>query len=130
MNTILHLLGVALAGGLGTLARYGVSLGATALWGPAYPWGTFIANMLGCFLFGTVSGLVAGGIIPPPWKIYLLTGFLGGFTTFSAFAFENQQFLSSGRWELFAFHLLGQNALGILAILFGLYLSTLVLPNP
>ncbi len=117
-----HLLGIGVAGGFGTLARYGVSLGAVALFGPQYPWGTFIANLLGCFLLGTISGLVATGVVPEPWKIYLLTGFLGGFTTFSAFAFENHEFLTEGRWGHAAVHLLGQNALGVLAVLLGLYL--------
>ncbi len=130
MNTFLHLLGVGVAGGLGTLARYGVSLAATGLFGPHFPWGTFVVNLLGCFLFGAVSGLVAVGVVPGPWKIYLLTGFLGGFTTFSAFASESQTFLTEGHWGYAAFHMVGQNVLGILAVLLGLYLASLTSSLP
>lgn len=122
MKTFLHLLGVGIAGGLGTLARYGVGHGSTALFGPHYPWGTYIVNLLGCFLFGCIAGLVTLELFSAEWKVYLLTGFLGGFTTFSAFAFENHQFLVSRRWDVLAFHLIGQNILGILAVLVGLLL--------
>jgi CrcB protein len=120
MNTIYHLLGIGFAGALGTLSRYGVSLGAATLFGTSYPWGTYLVNMIGCFLFGIVSGLIACGSLSAEWKTILLTGFLGGFTTFSAFAAENQQFLSEQRWNAFFFHLIGQNILGIAAVFGGL----------
>ncbi len=123
MNTFLHLLGIAGAGALGTLARHGINCGSATLLGPQYPWGTYFANLLGSLLFGFIAGLIAGGFVPAHWKVYLLTGFLGGFTTFSAFAFENQHFLSQGRWGYLTIHLVGQNVLGILAVLLGLYLS-------
>ncbi len=105
------------------MARYGINHGSTAFLGPHYPWGTYFANLIGSLLFGVIAGLIAGGIFPSHWKVYLLTGFLGGFTTFSAFAFENQQFITEGRWGALAVHLVGQNLLGILAVLFGLSLS-------
>lgn len=117
---IYHLLGIGFSGAAGTLARYGVSLGAAALFGTSYPWGTYLVNMIGCFLFGIVSGLIAGGSLSAEWKTILLTGFLGGFTTFSAFAAENQQFLSERRWNALMFHLIGQNLLGIAAVFGGL----------
>lgn len=121
-TTLFHFIGVAVAGGLGTLARYAVGLLCAALWGTHYPWGTYIVNMLGCFLFGLVSGLIAREFVPSEWRVLLLTGFLGGFTTFSAFAFENHQFLVGRQWKFLAFHLLGQNILGILAALLGLWI--------
>ncbi|MDR2754490.1 MAG: CrcB family protein [Planctomycetaceae bacterium] len=122
MNMIYHLLGVGIAGAAGTLVRYGVSLGAAVLWGTSYPWGTYLVNMLGCFLFGMISGLITCGTLSTEWKAILLTGFLGGFTTFSAFAAENQQFLSERRWNALILHLVGQNLLGIAAVLGGLVL--------
>jgi CrcB protein len=126
MTIFLHLLGVGIAGGLGTIARYGISLGSSALFGPQYPWGTFLANMLGCLLFGLISGFASSSLVSPAWKILLLTGFLGGFTTFSAFAFENQQFLLHGQWSQFALHFIGQNVLGVLLVLLGLHLATCI----
>lgn len=127
MKTLSHLFILGFAGGLGTLARYGVGLGANAVFGPQHPWGTFIVNILGSFLFGLVSGLIAAEWFPEHWRIYLLTGFLGGFTTFSAFAFENQQFLSDRRWDMLGIHMLGQNVLGIIAVLLGLMVTECVM---
>ncbi|MDR0338339.1 MAG: CrcB family protein [Planctomycetaceae bacterium] len=123
MNTIYHLLGVGIFGAVGTLARYGVSLGVAVFLGTSYPWGTYFVNMLGCFLFGVISGLIACGSLSAEWKAIFLTGFLGGFTTFSAFAAENQQFLLERRWNAFIFHLVGQNLLGIAAVFGGLMLA-------
>ncbi|MDR2115608.1 MAG: CrcB family protein [Planctomycetaceae bacterium] len=124
-DTIYHLLGIGMAGAAGTLARYGVSVVAAVLLGTSYPWGTYLVNMLGCFLFGIVSGLITSGSLSAEWKTILLTGFLGGFTTFSAFAAENQQFLSERRWNALMLHLIGQNLLGIVAVLGGLILANL-----
>ncbi|MDR1140883.1 MAG: CrcB family protein [Planctomycetaceae bacterium] len=126
MNTVYHLfyhlLGIGVAGAAGTLARYGVNLATAVLVGTSYPWGTYLVNMIGCFLFGIISGLIAGGSLSAEWKAILLTGFLGGFTTFSAFAAENQQFLSERRWNALISHLVGQNLLGIAAVFGGLML--------
>ncbi|GHT26738.1 putative fluoride ion transporter CrcB [Planctomycetales bacterium] len=123
MNTAVQICLLAAAGALGTLARYGVSQGAVAFWGTLFPWGTFIVNISGCFLFGLVAGWLSNGTIPPYWKVILLTGFMGGFTTFSAFAFENQQLLAANRFGALTFNLLGQNMLGIAAVTAGLWCS-------
>jgi CrcB protein len=120
MNLFYLITGLGLAGALGTLARYGVGVAAVAAFGSSYPYGTFIVNILGSFLFGLLAGLPQ---IPAEWRIILLTGFLGGFTTFSAFAFENYHFLEQHRDLAFIVHVLGQNILGIAAVLAGLVLA-------
>ncbi|MDR1963743.1 MAG: CrcB family protein [Planctomycetaceae bacterium] len=125
MNTFYHLLGIGFAGAIGTLARYGVTLGTAFIFGTSYPWGTYLVNLFGCFLFGIVLGLISCGSLSTEWRAILLTGLLGGFTTFSAFAYENQQFLSERRWSAFIFHLVGQNFLGIAAVFGGLLLVNL-----
>jgi CrcB protein len=127
MNTIYHLLGIGIAGAVGTLSRYGVSVLTATLFGTSYPWGTYLVNIVGCFLFGIVSGLIANGSLSTEWKTILLTGFLGGFTTFSAFAAENQQFLSEQRWNALIFHLTSQNFLGIAAVFGGLLIVNALL---
>jgi len=71
-------------------------------------------------LFGLLAGLPR---IPMEWQIILLTGFLGGFTTFSAFAFENYQLLGQHRHIAFFVHVAGQNVLGIVAVLAGFILA-------
>ena len=121
MNIPLQLCFLAAAGALGTLARYGVSQGAAVLWGTSFPWGTLIVNLLGCFLFGLIAGWATNGMVSPHWRVILLTGFIGGFTTFSAFGAENQQLLAESRLIALTFNLLAQNVLGIVAVIAGLW---------
>ena len=120
MKPWIFIFGIALFGAIGTLARYGLSQGSAWLIGPGYPWGTFAVNLLGCFLFGVLVGLFKSGVLPPFWETMLLTGLLGGFTTFSAFAHENIVLLQEGRWAAFGLHFIGQTVLGLVAILLGL----------
>jgi len=121
MNLFYFITALALAGALGTLARYGIGIAAVAAFGTSYPFGTFIVNVLGSFLFGLLAGLSR---LPTEWQIILLTGFLGGFTTFSAFAFESYDLLEKHRYITFAVHVASQNILGIVAVLAGFVLAT------
>ena len=116
MSLFYFTIGLGLAGALGTLARYWVGVVSVAALGTSYPFGTFFVNVLGSFLFGLAMGLPQ---IPAEWRIILLAGFLGGFTTFSAFAFENQQLLEQHQYIAFTIHIVGQNFLGIIAVLAG-----------
>ena len=120
MNSLYFIISLALAGALGTLARYGVGVASTTALGTSYPYGTFFVNVAGSFLFGLLAGLPQ---IATEWRVILLTGFLGGFTTFSAFAAENYQLLIDQRYIAFAVHVLGQNIAGITAVLAGFVLA-------
>jgi len=116
MNPFYFIIGLGIAGALGTLARYGVGLVTAVALGTSYPYGTFFVNVFGSFLFGLLAGLPR---ISNEWQIILLTGFLGGFTTFSAFAFENYQLLGQHRYVAFLIHVAGQNITGVVAVLAG-----------
>ncbi len=71
----------------------------------AFPFGTFIVNILGCFLIGLFYGLSEhGNAINPEWRIFLTVGFCGGFTTFSTFANENLALLRDGDFFYFALY--------------------------
>ena len=85
---------VALGGALGSLGRYGVSLGAAALLGAAYPWGTLAVNLLGSAGIGVLAGLGLSG----PARLFWITGVLGGFTTFSAFSLEAALLWKEAPW--------------------------------
>jgi len=119
MNPFCFIIALALAGALGTLARYGVGVASVAAFGSSYPYGTFLVNMAGSFLFGLLAGQPR---LSAEWQIILLTGFVGGFTTFSAFAFENYHLLGQHRYFAFFVNVTGQNVLGILAVLTGFLL--------
>jgi CrcB protein len=75
---------VAAGGALGSMARHAVSLGAGALMGAAYPWGTLAVNVLGSAAIGALAARGLDG----PARLFWITGILGGFTTFSAFSLE------------------------------------------
>jgi CrcB protein len=82
--TLTGVLCVALGGALGSVARYLLTLGAIAQFGLGFPWGTLAINVAGSALIGVVAGLGVGGDL----RLFLVTGVLGGFTTFSAFSLE------------------------------------------
>ncbi|MGL6225800.1 MAG: fluoride efflux transporter CrcB [Thermoguttaceae bacterium] len=123
MKLLYELMLVGLAGAVGTITRYASGHFTTWLFGNGFPLGTLFVNIIGSFLFGLFAGHFSTGRIPLEWKVLLLTGFLGGFTTFSAFAAENHHFIETKQWTLFALNIIGQNLFGILAVLFGLYLA-------
>lgn len=111
---------IGLAGAAGTLARYGLGGLAQRVLGEAFPYGTFIVNMVGSFLFGLVwMAATERNLMSPEWRMIILTGFMGAFTTYSTFMFESAQFLEEGRWGMFALYAGGQLVLGLLLLLLG-----------
>ena len=80
---------VGAGGALGAISRYGVGLVATYLAGPSFPWGTLTVNIVGSFIMGLMIAIFAHFWQPPEaWRLFLVTGFLGGFTTFSTFSLD------------------------------------------
>ena len=89
---------VFLGGGAGSVARYLVTLAAARVIAPEFPFGTLIVNLLGCFLIGFVHQLaMASARFSPEIRLFLTTGVLGGFTTYSAFNYETLSFLEQGQ---------------------------------
>ena len=118
---------LALAGALGTLARFATASTVQKWSGASFPWGTFLVNASGCLLFGFVWQLAEGRrIISPDARLIALTGFLGAFTTFSTFAFESTQMIREGYWLALAGNLIGQNALGIACVVLGMALGRML----
>ncbi len=115
------LLWMALAGALGTLARYLLSGLVQRLNGTSFPWGTLAVNGLGCLLFGFVWSLAEEGLaISGETRMIVLTGFMGAFTTFSTLVFETGGMLRDTQWGLAALNMGGQVAVGLLALFIGL----------
>jgi CrcB protein len=110
-----------LAGALGSLARYGLSHLLGQWLGSAFPWGIFITNVLGCFLFGVFWAAIAlFHVWSDATRIIILTGFMGAFTTFSTFIFDSQALLEGGHWLALALNICGQVVLGIVALQAGI----------
>jgi len=90
---------IGLAGALGTITRYLVGLGAGRVLGTAFPYGTLIVNVLGCFLIAAVAHVAtATTSISPTMRLVLMTGFMGGLTTYSSFNLETTKLMQEGDW--------------------------------
>ena len=85
-----------------------------------FPYGTFVVNLLGCFLLGLLYGLSEkGDVLSNEWRIFLTIGFCGGFTTFSTFAGENFAMLRDGNYFFFSLYTAASVFLGLLAVFAG-----------
>lgn len=114
------LLGIALAGAAGTLARYGLSGLMHRLLGSAFPWGTLSVNLIGCFLIGFLVELSRQtGWVSPDFRTIAGIGFLGGFTTFSTFGVETYRSFESGDWLAATLNVLANVAGGLLLVVAG-----------
>jgi len=92
-----QLLAIAAGGALGSMARYGMSVGVYALLGRGFPYGTLAVNVLGCLLMGFLTVLFLERLsVDGIWRAAILIGMLGGFTTFSSFSIETFNLIESG----------------------------------
>lgn len=114
---------VFLGGGLGSVLRFIVGIYLNKP-GPGLPYGTFAVNILGSLFMGIILGFtLKNTAVPPQQTIFLAIGFCGGFTTFSAFAYENYVFLKTGDFMIFAIYTIASFAVGLLAVFAGLYIT-------
>ena len=119
---------VALGGALGALARYGVNIGSVQLFGHGFPWATLIVNILGSFLMGVVVELLALRLsVSPEVRVFLVTGVLGGFTTFSAYSLDIANMLERKDVALAGLYACGSLGGGVVALFFGLWLVRTVM---
>jgi len=117
---------VFIGGGLGSVLRYIISryLNQT---GSGFPLGTFTANILGSLLIGIIIGLAAkNNTLSQNQTLLLATGFCGGFTTFSTFAYENHVLFKSGDFTSFALYTFASFIVAFLAVFAGMYLSRML----
>ena len=119
--------GIAIFGALGALARYGVDGISRQRVGAGFPWGTFTVNVAGSLVIGLVFALVLGRADVPEWlKLSITTGFLGGFTTFSAFSLQTHRLLAEGAYGLAAAYVVGSVAAGLTAVGLGVLIGRAV----
>ncbi|QNF31199.1 fluoride efflux transporter CrcB (plasmid) [Adhaeribacter swui] len=115
------LLIVFMGGGLGSIARYLVNKWVGGTLTSVYPYGTFLVNIIGCFLIGFLIFFTQrAGASTIFWRLFLVTGFCGGFTTFSSFTFENVELIGNQQLLLFFVYATGSVVLGLLATYLGI----------
>lgn len=114
---------VAAGGALGSVARYALNMGVTRTLGDGFPWGILTANVLGCFLMG-IFGAYFMQRMPEAEtaRLFLTTGFLGGFTTFSAFSFDILKLVNHGQNNLALLYILASVGFSLLAVFAGFVL--------
>ncbi len=117
-----QLLLVFVGGGFGSVLRYAIGKFLNNL-ESGVPYGTFVVNVLGSLLIGIILGIAAkNDSLTQNHTLFLATGFCGGFTTFSTFAYENYDFLKSGDFVSLTFYTTVSFVIGILAVFLGIYL--------
>ena len=119
MNYVLVFVG----GGLGSTLRHIVNVVCRRFLGTAFPYHTFIINITGSIIMGLIAGYLAfKGDASQPWRLFLMTGVLGGYTTFSAFSLDAALLYERGEIGLALFYVLGSVVFSILGLFAGLAL--------
>ena len=115
---------VFLGGGIGAALRHGVNLGAARWLGIEFPWGTLVVNITGSLVMGLLAGYFAfKGDASQHWRLFLATGVLGGYTTFSAFSLDAWLLYERGEMSAAAMYVMASVVLSIGALFVGLWLA-------
>ncbi|MCR6499029.1 fluoride efflux transporter CrcB [Shinella sp. CPCC 101442] len=119
---------VFLGAGIGGAGRHGVNVLAARLFGTHFPVGTLVINVLGCLLMGLIAGAFAFRVnLPQEARLFLTTGILGGFTTFSAFSLDAAMLWERGEMGLAALYVGASVFVSLLAVAAGLALTRVML---
>jgi len=119
---------IAAGGAFGAVSRYALSGGAHYMLGDDFPHGTFVVNVLGCFLLGILAGAL-NEEMSPAWRATLGVGFLGALTTFSTFGFETIERLEKGHYGVALASVAGNLVIGFAAVWIGLTVARTWWPN-
>jgi fluoride exporter len=121
LKTIIY---IAIGGAIGSVLRFLTTILVSKFWSNQFPLATFIANIIGCFLIGLFIGVLAKNqLTDSNLKWFLVTGFCGGFTTFSAFGIENVTLLQNNNSILAFGYIALSIILGLFAVWFGLFIT-------
>ena len=126
-NTVQKLLLIGAGGAAGALLRYALSGLAYRFLGETFPWGTFIVNVVGCFVIGLLWAVVERTPISPALHVFVFTGVLGAFTTFSTYGLETFNLLRDGEIMLGLANFLASNLIGVGAVIAGFFIARIFL---
>ncbi len=110
---------VMLGGAAGSLLRFLLADWIQVKQAGTFPWPVFSVNLIGCLLIGIIAALLQVNTQLNHWKLLLITGFLGGFTTYSSFALESLQLIQNKAWKEVVFYIGGTNLLGLICVYLG-----------
>jgi CrcB protein len=119
-----NFLAISLAAIVGANLRYLLSRIAARQFGPVFPYGTLLINVVGSFIVGFfIIWTTERVLIDPRWRLVVVIGFCGSFTTFSSYAFETMAYFEQGQWGLMAVNIISNNLLCLGAALAGMALG-------
>jgi len=111
---------IGIGGFLGAITRYGVALWIGQRWGRSFPLGTFVINVSGSFLIGLLMSLLTERfMVNPQWRLLLVVGFLGAYTTFSTFEYETGTLLKDSEWLIAGLNVVLSVFAGFIALKLG-----------
>jgi CrcB protein len=118
---------VALGGAAGAACRYALGVWIVGRAGASFPFHTLVINVSGSLAIGLVLVLLTERWIADPlWRLLVVVGFLGGYTTFSSYTFEALALIDEGKWPLAAWYVLGSNGVGLAATWVGIVIARTV----
>jgi CrcB protein len=121
---VLNFLAISLGAIVGANARYVISRYAARILGPVFPYGTLVINVVGSLIVGFfIIWSSERALVDPRWRLLVVIGFCGGFTTFSSYAFETMAYFEQGQWLLMATNILTNNLLCLVAVVAGMALA-------
>ena len=118
---------VAVGGAIGASLRWALGTWIVGRTGPGFPWHTFAINVSGAFLIGVLMAFsLERGVLGGDWRLFLGTGVLGGFTTFSTLSYESIALMQNGLWTAGMANMFGSGVLGLAAAWLGIVVGRAV----
>jgi CrcB protein len=116
----MNIIVIAVGAAIGANLRYSLSLWAAQRWGASFPYGTLIVNVIGSFVIGLVLVLATTRLsLSEPVRLLIVTGLLGGFTTFSSLSFETYSLITNDSWQAAGIYLASSFGLGMAGVFLG-----------